>query len=141
MIAYFDTSAVVPLLLQEPSTAVCRDIWNAADRVVTARISYVEAAAALSSAHRAARIDADQHSATLESLDLVFSQIDVVELDVHLAKLAVELAANQSLRGYDAVQCASGVVSASDEFVAVSGDARLLAAWSELGIATVNTVL
>lgn len=46
MIAYFDTSAVVPLLVQEPATEQCSRLWDEATRVLTVRLTYPEARAA-----------------------------------------------------------------------------------------------
>ena len=34
MIAYFDTSALVPLLIDEPSTSTCQELWEQADDVL-----------------------------------------------------------------------------------------------------------
>lgn len=139
MIAYFDTSAVVPLLIEEPTSAACRQLWNAADRVLSVRIGFVEAAAALSRAERTGRVSRADYSAALESLDELFQYVEIVELDDHLCRLAADLTDSQALRGYDAVQCAAALMSASDELVAVSGDARLITAWLALGVATADT--
>jgi hypothetical protein len=35
VIGYFDTSAFVPLLIAEPSSGLCRRLWDDADVVVT----------------------------------------------------------------------------------------------------------
>ena len=35
MIAYFDSSAVIPLLIGEPSSATCARVWNEAARSIT----------------------------------------------------------------------------------------------------------
>ena len=61
MLAYFDSSALVPLVIDEPSTARVRTAWNAAHRVTTSLLSYVEARAALARAERSHRIGSDQH--------------------------------------------------------------------------------
>jgi hypothetical protein len=47
VIGYLDTSAFVPLLIAEPTTA-CRRFWDAAAAVVSSRLLHVETAAALS---------------------------------------------------------------------------------------------
>jgi len=56
LIAYFDTSAIVPLLVEEHGTDAAGQIWDRADRLVTVRIAYVEARAALAQARRADRL-------------------------------------------------------------------------------------
>ena len=47
MIAYFDTSALVPLLIEEESTPTCQELWEQADDVASSQLFFVEAAAAL----------------------------------------------------------------------------------------------
>ena len=56
MIAYFDTSAVVPLVIDEPTSHRCRRVWNEAARVVSTRLLYPEACAALARANRMERL-------------------------------------------------------------------------------------
>jgi predicted nucleic acid-binding protein len=52
VIGYLDTSALVPLLIAEPTSAACRRFWDDADTVVFSRLLYVETAAALAQARR-----------------------------------------------------------------------------------------
>ena len=47
MIAYFDTSVIIPLLIGEPTTDQCTRLWNDATRIVCARLAYPEARAAV----------------------------------------------------------------------------------------------
>lgn len=42
MIGYFDTSALVLLLIAEPASAVCWRLGDDSDAVVTPRLSYAE---------------------------------------------------------------------------------------------------
>ncbi|MGL5928947.1 MAG: type II toxin-antitoxin system VapC family toxin, partial [Dermatophilaceae bacterium] len=60
MILYVDTSALVPLLVDEPSSVACGEMWDAADRVVVTRLAYVESCAALGRAQRLGRISRAQ---------------------------------------------------------------------------------
>jgi predicted nucleic acid-binding protein len=55
LIGYLDTSAFVPLLIEEPTSAACLEFWNAADAVISTRLLYVESAAALARAERNGR--------------------------------------------------------------------------------------
>lgn len=138
MIIYLDTSAVVPLLIREPSSPWCQQVWQASDDAATSRLTYVEGAAALAQALRNGRMDADQHGASLAVLDAVWAQCDVIDLDQHLVVEAATMARQFGLRGYDAVHCASANRIRDDTLVAVSGDRRLLRAWSALGLATID---
>ena len=79
MIVYFDTSAFVPLLVSEPGTPVCWQLWRQADAVVSSRLLYVESAAALAQALRLGRITKDGHQAALHSLGTLWLDFEVVE--------------------------------------------------------------
>ena len=138
LIAYLDTSAVVPLLVTEPGSDLCQRIWDDADTVVSSRLLYVEAAAALAQARRLRRLTARQHSAALVLVDELWDQIDVVEVDDALARQAADLAHRLALRGYDAVHCAAAHQLADPDLVAVTGNRQLLDAWHQLGLATVD---
>ena len=139
MIVYLDTSAVVPILIAEPSTDTCRRIWTDADRRVSSRLTHVEVAAALAMAERQARIATEEHDQALTNLAEIWPDVDLVDLTPELVVSASSLARSQALRGYDAVHCASAIELKDAEMVAASGDARLLAAWRELGVGVIDT--
>lgn len=139
MIAYFDTSAIIPLLLPEPTTPLCERLWENADSVITSLITYVEASAAIAQAERMKRIDAATHQTAREALDEIFSEVDVLHLSDAVVRRAAELTHTHALRGYDAVQCASAARIWSSEMVAISGDHDLLDAWRDLGVFTIDT--
>ncbi|KQX74280.1 type II toxin-antitoxin system VapC family toxin [Aeromicrobium sp. Root472D3] len=138
MIAYLDTSVLVPLLIAEPSSPACAALWDTADDVVTSQLAYVEGAAALAAARHAGRITRSDHRAAVARLDDVWSQISVVPVDETLVAHAARLSDTQALRGYDAVHCASAVAVSDVDMVAAAGDRRLLDAWHDLGLATVD---
>lgn len=136
MIVYLDTSAFVPLLVAEPTSAGCRRLWDEADEVVTSRLLFVEAAAALAQARRLDRLTVRAHRAARQRLDELWSQMSVAEIDQALVESAAGLADRFELRGYDAVHCASAQQLNDHDVVAATGDRRLLHAWTELGLAT-----
>lgn len=139
MIVYLDTSAFVPLLIDEPTTPTCGALWDAADRLVTTRLTYVEAAAALAMARRLDRITGEEHDTGREQLTSLWPELDIVEFDEQLMMAAAEAARTQGLRGYDAIHFAAAVTVDDRELVAAAGDRRLLDAWRTDGIATVDT--
>jgi len=128
VIAYFDTSAVIPLLIGEPSSATCARIWNEAARSVSSRLLYPEARAALARAERMKRITKRQHSSAVTELETIITEIDHVELTAELARNAGELAQAHQLRGYDAVHLAAAVSALDAELVLVTGDSDLAGA-------------
>jgi len=138
VICYFDTSAFVPVLIDERSSKACRTLWELADSVVTSRLLYVETVAALARAKRAGRLEPSQLEAARRVLDQLWVEFQVVELDENLSRSAADLAVSQSLRGYDAVHCAAVELLADDDLVAASGDRALLAACRSLGVATAD---
>lgn len=136
MIAYFDTSAIVPLLIREPTTDHCTRLWDDATRAVCARVLYPEACAALARAGRMGRLTEVQVGAAIAELDDLVEQIDVVEISADLARAAGRLARQHGLRGYDAVHLAAGVAIASADVVFVTGDTDLADAAREQGLAS-----
>lgn len=136
MIGYLDTSAFVPLLVAEAGSAACRRFWDDADDVVASRLLYVETAAALAQAVRLGRLTTETHERSLGLLDQLWTETDVVEADDALVRRASALAHRYGLRGYDAVHCASAEQLTDVDLVAASGGRKLLAAWSDLGLAT-----
>jgi len=139
LIAYFDTSAIVPLLIDEAGTERARGQWLAADRLVTVRLSHVEARAAIAQALRTGRITPAQHRAAVAELPRLLEQVELVDIDDELVHHAGELAEARSLRAYDAVHLAAALSARDPELVVVAGDAALLTAAATEGLATAST--
>jgi len=135
VIAYFDTSAVVPLLVVEAGSTRAAVLWDGADRVVSARLVYPEGRAALALAHRLGRLTARQLRAAVAELDSKYEEFDLVEVDDMLARRAGHLADAHGLRGYDAVHLAAADRVRDPDLVVVAGDGALLAAAATEGIA------
>ena len=128
MIAYFDTSAVVPVLVVEAGSARAAMLWDGADRVVSVRLMYPEGRAALAQAHRLGRLTARQLRAAVTEFDSRCEQFDLVEVDDPLARHAGQLAEAHGLRGYDAVHLAAAHRVRDADLVLVAGDQALLTA-------------
>ena len=139
MIAYFDTSAMVPLVIAEPGSSRARSLWESADRVVSVRLVYPEARAALAHAHRLRRLASRQHRAAVSDLEARHDELDLVEIDDDLAHRAGDLAETHALRGYDAVHLAAAMTIGADESVVVTGDRLLLSAAAAVGLSTALT--
>jgi uncharacterized protein len=135
MIAYFDTSAVVPLLVAEPGSARAASLWDGTDRVVSVRLMYPETRAALAQAERLGRLTARQLRDAVTEFDSLFEEIDLVEVDDALARRAGELAEVRQLRGYDAVHLAAADRVRDPSVVVVAGDGALLDAATAEGMA------
>jgi predicted nucleic acid-binding protein len=125
-----------PLVVEEPGSAQATQLWDAAERVVTVRLTCAEARAALAQAQRVGRLTPKQVRDAVTSLDGHFDQLDVVETDAELTASAGALAEARQLRGYDAVHLAAAVRVRDDDLVLVAGDTSLLEAARAEGIAT-----
>jgi uncharacterized protein len=139
VICYFDTSAFVPLLVAEPGSDLCRELWDAADAVASCRLLFVETAAALAQAERLHRITDRQHDRSLRALRRLWAEFDVLEVDASLAQRAAELAREESLRGYDALHCAAAEALDDGDLVVATGDRAVLKACAHLGLAVADT--
>ncbi len=135
MIAYFDTSAIIPLIINEPSSERWQRVWNESSRVVSVRLLYPEARAALAKAERMGRLSAPQRVAAVVELDTIITEIDHIEVSEALAHRAGELAQAHGLRGYDAVHLAAASAVADRDVVLVTGDSDLANAANSIGIA------
>ena len=140
MIAYFDTSAVVPLIVVEAGSARAASLWDGADRVVSARLLYPEGRAVLAQAHRLGRLTARQHRGAVTELDSRYEELDLVDIDDVLARRAGDLAEAHGLRGYDAVHLAAADRVRDPDLVVVAGDGALLEAATSEGM-TVAEIL
>ena len=139
MITYFDTSAVVPLVVEEEGTARCEEQWTLADRIVSVRLLEVEARAALAQATRQGRLSARGLRTAVDSLGVLLSQLDFVTVDVPLVRVAGDLAETQVLRAYDAIHLAAALEVADTDLVVVAGDQALLHAAAVMGLTTAST--
>ena len=138
MIVYFDTSAVLPLIIEEPGSKIASRLWDEADRVVSSRLIYAEGQAALAMALRMKRLDEQDLRSATDSFEILYGQLLLVEVTEPVVRSAGDLAWQFGLRGYDAVHLASMRVVADPELVLVAGDRSLLAAAEALGIAVAN---
>jgi predicted nucleic acid-binding protein len=136
LIAYFDTSALVPLLVVEPASAAARQHWDGADVVASSRLVYPEARAALGRAHRLGVLTPDKLRSAVAELEERLNRLHIVEVDEGLAVYAGHLAERHGLRGYDAVHLAAAHSIAEPDVVLVAGDNALLRAAQATGLST-----
>jgi predicted nucleic acid-binding protein len=139
VITYYDTSAFVPLLVDEAGTALSEHLWGASDSLVTSRLLYVEASSAVAQARRQERFSRRVQMAALRRLDGLWPAFTVIDADAKVVSRAAVLVDRESLRAYDAVHCASAESVKEDTLVVATGDKALLAVCSRLGMTTANT--
>lgn len=139
MIVYFDTSAFVPLLIEESGSVTAGRLWDEADRLVSVRLLYAEARAALAQAERIGRLTRRQLTRLVTDVDSLYGQLDRLDVDDELVRRAGDLAQEFGLRGYDAVHLAGAQRLQDPEVVLVAGDGPLLRAAGEIGLAVART--
>ncbi len=133
MIAYFESSAFVKLLLGEPGFDDARTLFVSAARVNSSRLLEPEACAALARAQRAGRLGPRSIRRAHAALRGLLEEVAAIEIDHALAGRAGELAIDVGLRGYDAVHLASYELVEDDESVFVAADGDLARAALSLG--------
>jgi predicted nucleic acid-binding protein len=138
LIVYFDTSALVPVVIEEPASQAASRLWDAADRVVSSRLVYPEGRAALAMAFRLERIGARGLRSAVAQFERLHAQLDIVDTTGEIARSAGVLAQQFGLRGYDAVHLASARAVGDSELVLAAGDRALVTAARTLGVATAN---
>jgi len=139
VIAYFDTSSIVPLLIEEPGSETAGRLWDEADRLISIRLVYTEGHAALAQASRGRRLDQRHLKRAVAELLGLYGQLDLVEVTDALVRRAGPLAETHALRGYDALHLAAAEFVADNELVFVSGDASLCQAANDLGMQVART--
>lgn len=139
MIVYFDTSALLPVLVEEPGSAVATRLWDEAERVLSVRLVYPEARAALAQAVRVGRIRSRELRALVDALESLYAQLDQMEVDDSLVRRAGNLAQDHGLRGYDAVHLAGAERVNGSDVVLAAGDGALIEAATSLGISVART--
>jgi hypothetical protein len=138
LIVYFDTSAVLPLVIEEPGSQIASRLWDEAERVVSSRLVYAEGRAALAMALRMKRPDGQDLRSAVDSFEILHNQLHIVEITEGLVHRAGAMAEQFDLRGYDAVHLASLEDITDLDVVLAAGDRNLLAAAETLGIAVAN---
>jgi predicted nucleic acid-binding protein len=138
LILYFDTSAIVPIVIEDPSSTVASRLWDEAERVVSSRLLYAEGRAALAMARRLGRIDERELRAAVDIFESVHDQLDLVEVTEGLIREAGGLAEQLGLRGNGAVHLASARLIDDAEMVLAAADHSLLVAARAIGLATAD---
>lgn len=134
--AYFDSSALVKLVIEEDGSEDAALLWDGADSVLTSRVAHPEVRAALAAAHRAARIDTNSLQQAQVDWQGFHEASWVVELTAQVERLAGDLAEEHALSGFDAVHLASALTIADLPLVVATWDTRLHQAARATGLAT-----
>lgn len=133
---YWDSSALVALLVAEPESATRFELLQQDPSVVTWWGSQIECASALNRLHRERALDADQLDQSLDQLRLLAATWLEIRPMQRVRNRAIRLLRVHRLRGADAVQLAAALTASREDpptLDMVCSDTRLSEAASREG--------
>jgi predicted nucleic acid-binding protein len=131
--AYFDTSAIVKLVVAEDGSELADELWSTSALRISSQLVYPEARAALAAAQRQGRIDRRGLRRAVGDLEQAVTAMRLLGVDHALAREAGNLAEHRALRGHDAVHLASALLIDDPELLIVTWDSELAAAARDSG--------
>jgi predicted nucleic acid-binding protein len=134
VIAYFDTSALLKLVIVEDGAELARSLWQQAREVVVSRLAWPEAVAALAAAHRGRRVRDEGYRTASHALRSCFERCTMVSVADPLVDRAADLAASYNLRAADAIHLATALAVIEADSVFVTWDKRLRLAAAQAGL-------
>lgn len=124
-LVYFDSSALVKLLVEEAGSDLAAEIWDGCDAAISSRLAYPEVCAALAASGRNHDLDKDGLAAAGQVWEEYWAATRPVELTAAVERHAGQLTRLHSLRGADAVHLASALAVGDSELVVAVWDQRL----------------
>jgi predicted nucleic acid-binding protein len=122
---YFDSSALVKLLIEEVGSDLVDALWDGCDAVLSSRLAYPEVRSGLAAAARNRVISAAALEEAEEAWEEYWDSVRPVELTPAIERHAGELARSQALRGADAVHLASALALRDPDLIVAAWDQRL----------------
>lgn len=133
-IVYFDSSALVKLLVEEEGSETAATLWDGADAVVSSVLAYPEVRAALATATRDRRLTPRAHRVVKSDWEEFWAGIRTVEVSAQLATDAADLAEAHRLRAYDAVHLAAALMLRDSQPIVAVWDQTLRRGALEAGL-------
>lgn len=124
-LVYFDASAFVKLLAEEPGSDLAAQLWDGCDAAVASRLAYPEVRAALAAAARNHDLTDDEMDGAEQTWEEYWAASRPVELTAAVERHAGQLAREHALRGADAVHLASALAIGDPDLVIAVWDRRL----------------
>lgn len=124
-IVYFDSSALVKLVVDEIGSELAAELWDGCDAALASRLAYPEVRAALAAAFRNHDPDEPGLAAAEGAWEDYWSATRPVELTRAVERSAGHLAPLHALRGAGAVHLASALAVGDAELIVAVWDRRL----------------
>ena len=123
-LVYFDSSALVKLVVAEEGSDLAADLWDSCDAALASRLAYPEVRAALAAGRNHDLSSSDLDIAE-QNWEQYWAAVRPVELTAAVERHAGQLARSHALRGADAVHLASALALADPDLIIAVWDKRL----------------
>jgi uncharacterized protein len=133
-LVYFDASAFVKLLVEEPGTDLAAVLWDGCDAAISSRLAYPEVCAALAAAARNHDLSANDHDTADRIWNEYWAATRPVEFTAAVEQHAGQLTRVHGLRGADAIHLASALAIFDPELVMAVWDRHLHAGAQAAGL-------
>lgn len=133
-LVYFDSSALVKLVLDEVGSDIAAALWNACDVALSSRLAHPEVCSALAAARRNHDLTESEAAAAMSDWALFWASMRAVELSAGIERAAGSLAGTHQLRGADAVHLASALALDAPDLTVAVWDKRLHAGAIAVGL-------
>ena len=124
-LVYFDSSALVKLVVEEAGSELAANLWDGCDAALSSRLAYPEVRAALAAAGRNNDLDAADLASAEQAWEDCWAAVRPVELTALVEREAGELARRHALRAADAVHLASAMAIGDPDLILAVWDQRL----------------
>jgi uncharacterized protein len=124
-LVYFDSSALVKLVVEEGGSDLVADLWDNCDAALSSRLAYPEVRAALAASAREHDLGDEDLLTAEHAWEEFWAATRPVELTAAVEQQAGQLAKSHALRGADAVHMASALAINDPDLVVASWDRRL----------------
>ncbi len=108
---FWDSSAIVPLLLEQAASPACRSLLRADSRQVVWMFTRTEVVSALQREHRSGGIDDDALRGATRRLDRLAARWTEVDVPLLVRDVAERLLIAHALRAADALQLGAALVA------------------------------
>jgi predicted nucleic acid-binding protein len=133
-LVYFDSSALVKLVVQEDGTDLAAELWDGCDAALASRLAYPEVRAALAAACRNHDLTDNDLDTAEQAWEQFWAAIRPVELTQAVEQHAGQLARTHALRGAGAVHLASALAIGDPDLIIAVWDRRLHAGAGAAGL-------
>jgi hypothetical protein len=124
-LVYFDSSALVKLVVEEDGSDLVAELWDKCDAALSSRLAYPEVRAALAASARNHDLGDEDLLTAERAWEEFWAATRPVELTPAVERQAGQLARSHALRGANAVHVASALAINDTDLVVAVWDRRL----------------